>query len=429
MRLLVITSQEKERIREVESYFTLKLGFLLNRERVHFYQATTERDTKDDSKLREIVNSLEPSSVIYVQNGISVGKDLEQVGNDIVWKKFRPGNFNTDFEPRFLDRQRVNVIDAVTDFDRDWEIGLVDRHRIFEWLNQFERLNEKAAGWWALRILDLWSSNEYLDAIAGNGFDQFDNLFILDGTGSDNKVRGILSNVAREHKIKTLKDGSSTLGYPDKNSILVTDNICSGRQFLATLCAGGKVDDRDIDWRDLVGTNPENSPIANLNTTSFGRLKANEGSLVIRSALITDLAVERLNFFFKSTGISNVSFDTDRASLLRFLRSKQSSEIFDDKLILKTDIRPAFITRLFQCGLEQAQIDRISSIYRKINEQLVMQMEDMEPSWHFGTENQGLTSIFPNSIPRSTLPFYYFGGKIEIGGKQIDWIPLFPGRH
>lgn len=43
-----------------------------------------------------------------------------------------------------------------------------------------------------------------------------------------------------------------------------------------------------------------------------------------------------------------------------------------------------------------------------------------------GFDSCGLTLAFAHSVPKSSLPLFWMGGRVKVKGKDIEWMPLFP---
>lgn len=377
--------------------------------------------------------------IAFEQVGIEPSR-LDNVLGQIAWTH-RPGSV-AGFRrilPRLLRSLSLDLIGiTLRTVSGAWEHGTVDRERIEEWVSQFQKLGgaEGDYTWLGQRLLsalDFWPASRVMDALdmTPQGVQGFDAICVnaerLGKSASNlaNKIRKRLDSLGTPLPVEDLH---RALEHGKRRHILfVEDCMMTGNEM--TRVIGGLLGEPDPFGTPRAGALPDPSLLRSVSIRIRCAVAANGGYATIRR-------------FLQSRNLSNVEIDTPTNGLLEVysqdgLRAiDNETECDEDDCLREPDryIMP-HVFRKYELWGDTPRSDRAIALCREIGRQLykgylIGRGKTRPDRWldeaALGVRSFGLALAFAHSVPKETLPLFWTPGRIEHGGKKMDWTPLFP---
>jgi hypothetical protein len=320
---------------------------------------------------------------------------------------------------------------------RSWHHGPIDREHLNKWKRQFEKCGSyEWVGEKLLRILEFWTDTQLTAALKINeeGLKGFDCVSVNRHKRAGKSADAIASLVKKQldsHGFAGIN--SDVLDFRDAiqtkaitKILFVEDCLISGNEMVRVFMA-------------LMG---EKDP--------FGSSKADplkdvtvlrEKEIILRFAVVTNGGVAYVNRFLSDEGLTNIRFDLENVvqldtHTLDGLSRIKANTLYDsddcivdiDQHIIRACFRPVDIwgseddakRAMRDCAIIGRQLYKLY-VEKRAKPKTDKQLDEAS----LGVRGLSLAIAFSHSVPKETLPLFWMGGNIEVGGRKPLWMPLF----
>ncbi|HXA16746.1 MAG TPA: hypothetical protein VN380_07135 [Thermoanaerobaculia bacterium] len=311
--------------------------------------------------------------------------------------------------------------------------GGISRADIDAWLKQFSDLGSH--GWIGerlLRALNFWPAPRLLQAldltvasIAGFGH-------ICVNTQTIGKSAGVVSNQVQKHletlgaHVKTVDDLWNVLEKDNKSVLYIEDCLLSGTETCSLL--------RGLLNETTEGRRPKVSALADPERLRSRRIEMRFGVIANLGRVVVEEFVSRrrlANISVAQCGMKLATLTEDGVLAVR------NGEFIDETKCMRDPakhVRPMVFSDLALWD-HADRLLRAKQFCQTLGTQLWQGYVDSK-GWRWdkrrveqcglGMNGQGLALAFAHSVPKSSLPLFWYGGKVKLGSVRLTWRPLFP---
>jgi len=318
----------------------------------------------------------------------------------------------------------ANGVDLVSDraeyLRERWELAAITREQIDSWLAQFDEAGQFAwIGRGVLRALRCLSTPEILGYLGIEDTAEFEKVFYYD-SGEPGSSMPLAHAVAKKMpNLSVVKFNKKDLRELSGSSLLIEDCSISGSEFDSFM---------NKNWPSSVESPDE---------WRLVRIR-------LRYAVLSNGAEQRIKAELVRRNLHNIELDTRYSMRLDTVTRSGLEALKNGSFYCPTEghalhtaqhvIEQAFVDSLVWGGIQKAKSAR--KFLQQIGQQLYisdMETRKVKPRakgsiWlkqaGLGAGGLALTIALARSVPKSTLPVVWAGGKVKFRGKEIHWHPL-----
>jgi hypothetical protein len=343
--------------------------------------------------------------------------------------------------PSFLEAVHLDWITLAEQKISKWHHGTVDRSSINRWLEQFDELgSNRWIGEGLLKSFDFWDEQRVIQTadLTLEALQSFDRVCMhrqQPGKSSDALCNLFTKQIkSLDPKFLGIGDLYDVLNNPQPSTnggriLFVEDGLFSGTEMTKLL---GDMLGLPIPE----GRNRKSPPLKDVSLLRHRKLH-------LLFPVATTLGIARLDYFLKQNNLPNVEVTPCNPGLIDVLtplgREALANGTIDDLKIRNCPADPdAHLFRLpFQSLSIWKDTDRIfraTHFCKEVGWQLYQgYLESVGYKWDpdktkrcaLGMFGIGLALAFSHSVPKATLPLFWFGGKVKVQDRQVNWVPLF----
>lgn len=378
--------------------------------------------------INKIVAESSPTEFLFIKGVKTPTNDLIKLSTPFSIKSLSSLDHSKDELPRILKKFNLHWLTIVINKLAHWSHGQITECHINSWLNQFDKVgNLKWLGEKLLRRLVVMTQSE-IASIVSKGCSDHNQAgtkvaYINDDAG---KSWGVITNIAK-HQCGRLNLLSITEAIENSASddkiVLLEDGLFSATETIAVLDS--------LRGCRKQGRKNKVAPLKNPKVIK-------QPKILLTYAVACDFGKKRVEDYLACNELNNISLNIAHAYSISVLPNQSccnsgscetinnvafdivephvflDSQFWGDKLALaKTKCQE------IGCQLWRDYLDK----NHKLNS--TIWPDDRITKCGLGMNGLGLSFAFGHSVPKATLPLYWWSGPVAGNNKNINWTALF----
>lgn len=316
---------------------------------------------------------------------------------------------------------------------RPWGNSSIDRNVIDDWLRQFGLLRATDLGRSILGSVRLYDAatlgNMLADLSVSSDYATCVNVDPRGNSKSGDVVRNLLTKRQAGRQI-----GASPAELLESSKFtriaIFEDGLWSGTEAIGI-------------FESLLGRRNDNLKTKALSDTDMLR----QAEVVLAYGVGTDYGRSIVTRYLLDNGLSNVRIEIGQEIQVSTdpLRQRLKAQPLDWSRLREMgpepgEVQPYVIGQLTARGVATTDLEHAKTFLSELGSQLWVPYNDhmatIVPKWQpwplerrerasLGQHGLGLAHGFGHSIPKASLPIFWYGGEVKMGFKTIKWKPLF----